>query len=72
VYDTDLSVGEAGSFVSDGEFAATPDPRGDDATLIASEPLFEDDRVWRSVPRNHLVTVAPGGDTTVDPLDIDA
>lgn len=65
-----LSVGEAGSFVSDGEFVATPDPEGDAATLVASEPLFEDGRVWRAVPRNHLVTVAPDGETAVEPLDL--
>jgi len=67
-----LYVGEAGTFVADGEFVATPDPTGDAATIVASEPLFEDDRVWRSVPRNHLVTVAPDGTTAMDPLDIDA
>ena len=68
-----LYVGEAGSFVADddGEFVGTPDPEGDDATIIASEPLFEDDRVWQSVPRNHLVTVAPDGETSVEPLDLD-
>jgi len=65
-----LYVGEAGSFVSNGEFATTPDPEGDDATIVASEPLFEDDQVWREVPRNHLVTVAPGGETTIDSLDL--
>lgn len=65
-----LHVGEAGSFESDGEFCATSDPEGDGATLIASEALFEDDRVWREVPRNHLVTVAPDGETTVEPLGI--
>jgi glutamine amidotransferase len=67
-----LYVGEAGSFVADGEFCGTPTPEGEDATIIASEPLFEDDRVWRAVPRDHLVTVAPDGETTVEPLDIDA
>lgn len=66
-----LYVGEAGSFVTDGEFVATPDPTGDEATLVASEPLFADDRVWREVPRNHLVTVAPDGETAVEPLDPD-
>jgi predicted glutamine amidotransferase len=66
-----LYVGEAGTFVSDGEFAGTPDPDGDAATIVASEPLFEDDRVWQSVPRNHLVTVAPDGETSVEPLDLD-
>jgi predicted glutamine amidotransferase len=66
-----LYVGEAGSFVAYGEFVATPDPIGDAATLVASEPLFEDDRVWREVPRNHLVTVAPDGETTVEPLALD-
>lgn len=66
-----LYVGEAGSFVSDGEFVATPDPNDDAATLIASEALFEDDRVWRDVPRNHLVTVAPDGTTAFEPLEID-
>jgi len=66
-----LYVGEAGSFVDGGEFAATPDPTGDAATIVASEPLFEDDRVWRSVPRNHLVAVAPDGETAIEPLDLD-
>lgn len=67
-----LYVGEAGSFESDGQFTMTPEPTGDAATIIASERLFEDDRVWREVPRNHLVTVAPDGETTVRPLDIRA
>jgi hypothetical protein len=59
-----LYVGEAGSFVAgDGAFVGTPDPEGDAATIVASEPLFEDDRVWRAVPRNHLVTVGPDGET---------
>lgn len=66
-----LYVGEAGSFVVDGGFTGTPEPQGDAATLIASEALFEDDRVWREVPRNSLVTVAPDGETAVEPLDID-
>lgn len=66
-----LYVGEAGTFVSDGEFVGTPDPSGDAATIIASEPLFDDDRVWRPVPRNHLVTVAPDGETAVEPLNLD-
>jgi len=66
-----LCVGEAGAFESDGEFCATPDPEGDAATLVASEALFEDDRVWRDVPRNHLVTVAPDGETSIEPLDLE-
>jgi predicted glutamine amidotransferase len=66
-----LYVGEAGSFVADGEFCSTPAPEGEAATIVASEPLFEDDRVWRAVPRNHLVTVTPDGETTVEPLEID-
>lgn len=65
-----LYVGEAGSFESDGEFCSTPDPTGDEATIIASEALFEDDRVWTEVPRNHIVTVAPDGTTTMEPLDL--
>lgn len=66
-----LYVGEAGSFVADGEFTGTPDPEGDAATVIASERLFEDERVWRAVPRNSLVTVTPDGETAVEPLDLD-
>lgn len=66
-----LYVGEAGSFVTDGEFVGTPDPSDDDATVIASEPLFEDERVWRPVPRDHVVTVEPSGETSIEPLDID-
>ena len=61
----------AGSFVADGEFCGTPTPEGDAATLIASEALFEDDRVWRAVPRNSIVTVAPDGETAIEPLDLD-
>lgn len=64
-----LHLGEAGSFVADGEYA-TPEPESDDATIIASEPLFDDDRVWQDVPRNHIVTVDPAGNATVEPLDI--
>jgi glutamine amidotransferase len=66
-----LYVGEAGAFVADGEFCAARRPADDDATIVASEPLFEDDRVWSAVPRNHLVTVAPDGTTAVEPLDLD-
>jgi len=66
-----LYVGEAGGFVADGGSVATPDPSGDAATIIASEPPFEDDRVWRTVPQNHLVTVAPDGETAVEPLRLD-
>jgi predicted glutamine amidotransferase len=66
-----LYVGEAGSFVSRGAFCGTDSPEGDAATLIASEALFEDDRVWREVPRNSLVTVTPDGETTIAPLDLD-
>ena len=67
-----LYVGEAGSFVAgDGAFVGTPDPEGDAATIVASEPLFEDDRVWRAVPRNHMVTVAPDGEVTIEPLALD-
>lgn len=66
-----LHVGEAGAFESGGEFCATPDPTGDEATIIASERLFDDDRVWRDVPRNHLVTVNPDGETAMEPLDLD-
>jgi predicted glutamine amidotransferase len=57
--------------VADGEYCGTESPEGDAATLIASEALFEDDRVWRAVPRNSLVTVAPDGETTTEPLDLD-
>ncbi len=66
-----LYVGEAGSFVADGQFCGTNEPTGDAATIVASEPLFEDDRVWRAVPRNHLVTVAADGTVDMAPLRID-
>jgi predicted glutamine amidotransferase len=66
-----LHIGEAGSFVADGHYCGTNDPEGDEATLIASEALFEDDRVWRDVPRNHMVTVTPEGDVGVEPLELD-
>ena len=41
------------------------------ASETSSEALFEDDRVWRAVPRNSMVTVAPDGKTAVEPLDLD-
>jgi predicted glutamine amidotransferase len=63
-----LYVGEAGSFGCDGGVCGTSDPEDDTATLIASERLFEDDRVWRAVPENHLVTVSADGETNVEPL----
>ncbi len=66
-----LYVGEAGSFETDDGFPATPDPDGDAATIVASERLFDDDRVWRPVPGNHVVTVDPDGTTALDPLDLD-
>jgi glutamine amidotransferase len=66
-----LYVGEAGSFESGGKFCSTPDPEGTEATIVASEALFEDDRVWQAVPRNHLVTVAPDGDLSLEPLRLD-
>jgi glutamine amidotransferase len=66
-----LYVGEAGSFVADGEFTGTPEPEGDAATLVASEALFEDERVWREVPGNSMVTVAPDGETAIEPLNLD-
>jgi len=65
-----LYVGEAGSFVSDGTFCGTNEPAGDAATLIASEPPFDDDRVWRAVPQGHMVTVEPGGEVSTEPFDL--
>ncbi len=65
-----LYVGEAGRFVDDGEFLGARAPDGDAATLIASECAFEDDRVWREIPRDHYVTVAVDGTVAVEPLDI--
>ncbi|MFC5134184.1 MULTISPECIES: class II glutamine amidotransferase [Haloferacaceae] len=66
-----LYVGEAGSFESGGEFCSTPDPEGTAATIVASEALFENDRVWRAVPRNHRVTVEPDGTVSIDPIELD-
>lgn len=66
-----LYVGEAGLFVSGGGFVDTPGPEGDAATIVASEPLFEDDQVWREVSRNHLVTVASDGAVSMEPLELD-
>ncbi len=65
-----LYVGEAGTFVDDGEFVGARDPDGDEATMIASECAFDDDRVWRPVPRNHSVTVDVDGTTTIEPLEL--
>ncbi|PSQ47705.1 hypothetical protein BRD19_08695 [Halobacteriales archaeon SW_7_65_23] len=38
---------------------------------IDAQEREEDDRVWRPVPRNHLVTVAPDGTTATEPLALD-
>jgi predicted glutamine amidotransferase len=65
------SVGEAGSFTAEGEFCTALDPTDDAATPVASEPLFQGDRVWREIPQNHLVTVTPDGTTTTEPPDVD-
>jgi len=64
-------VRPAPSSAATAPFVGTPDPEGDAATIVAGEPLFEDDRVWRAVPRNHLVNVGPDGETAVEPLDLD-
>jgi predicted glutamine amidotransferase len=66
-----LYVGQAGGFVANDEYCGAVDPEDDTATLIASETLFDDDRVWESVPRNHVVAVDPDGAVEITPLDID-
>ncbi len=64
-----LYVGRADGFhCHDGRFSAH-EPEGDGATIIASERLFRDDRVWTKVPRNHLVVVDPQGELWMEDLD---
>ena len=46
-------------------------PAWNDGNMRQLSPLVEDDRVWRPVPRNHLVTVAPDGTTATELLALD-
>jgi hypothetical protein len=46
-------------------------PAWNDGNMRQLSPLVEDDRVWRPVPRNHLVTVAPDDTTATEPLALD-
>lgn len=66
-----LYVGQAREFYCDdaGGFAT----RGADDTgsvIVASERLFEDDRVWEKVPANHAVLVDADRTVSVEPLEI--
>lgn len=66
-----LYVGTAGAFhCEDGQFHAE-DPAGTGATLIASEALWNDDRVWRKVPENHAVLVHPDHSVELRALSVD-
>jgi predicted glutamine amidotransferase len=65
-----LSVGQAGGFRCGPDGVAAEDPEGDDAVLVASERLFDDDRVWDPVERNHLLVVDHEGAVWTEPLGI--
>jgi glutamine amidotransferase len=66
-----LYLGEAGAFHADGHDTGARHPDRDDATIVASERLFDDDRVWRDVPPNSLVTVDADGETRVEDLTVE-
>jgi predicted glutamine amidotransferase len=64
-----LYIGTAGAFYCEGAGYGVQDPGADDAVLVSSERLGNDERAWREVPENHLVTVDPGHDVTLEPLE---
>jgi predicted glutamine amidotransferase len=64
-----LHVGTAGAFYCEGAGYGVQDRGAEDAVLITSERLWNDDRAWRTVPENHLVTVGPEHEVTFEPLD---
>lgn len=66
-----LYVGQASGFFCEqsGRLAARG-PDGAGAVLIASERLWEDDRVWQEVPEGHAALVDADGDVELSPLSV--
>jgi predicted glutamine amidotransferase len=54
---------------ADGGFD-TVNPEGRESVLVASERLFEDERVWQRVPLDHAVRVHVDGTVSMEPLDV--
>lgn len=59
-----LYVGTAESFGCDATGYTAAGPAGTGATLIASERLWDDERVWTKVPLDHLVLVDGQGEVS--------
>lgn len=67
-----LYVGTAESFYcEEGTFGARG-PKQTGAALIASERLWDDDRIWQKVPQNHAVLVDANHRIEIQPLDVGA
>ncbi len=67
-----LYVGTAEAFhCREGEFYSE-NPGSEGAVLIASERLWDDDKVWRKVPQNHMVKVDGSRRVDVEPIEIEA
>jgi predicted glutamine amidotransferase len=52
-----------------GEFD-TINPEGNESVLVASERLFDDERVWQRVPLNHAVRVSADGTVSLEELNV--
>ncbi len=65
-----LYVGQAGGFVcSEGGALTATRPEAEEAAIVASERLWEDERVWTRVPENHLALVAPDRSVRFEPVE---
>lgn len=68
-----LYVGQASGFFCEdtGELMAEG-PEGSGAVLVASERLWDDDRVWSKVPEGHVALVDDGGELELEALTVGA
>lgn len=64
-----LYAGQAGGFFCEetGRLQAR-DPEGDGAVLVASERLWQDERVWTRIPPSHLAIVDAEGALALEPV----
>lgn len=65
-----LYVGQAEAFTCEAGRFSAEGPEGSGTVLIASERLWDDDRVWEKVPQNHAVLVEADGSVTIEAMDV--
>ncbi len=65
-----LYVGQAEAFSCEAGRFTAQGPDGSGTVLIASEALWDDDRVWQKVPANHAVLVKEDGSVTIEAMDV--